>query len=163
MYDTIFDEVLALLLPLERVTQARRYHPEGDALFHSLQVYGLARQASEDPALWAAALLHDVGKAAVCSCHAEQGAAMLEGIADDRVRWLVAHHLELLHAPRECRALLRGDNRLTDLEALRAWDLAGRQPQAAVVSAERAVGEILEPGVAEQWLCEVATVEDAEG
>jgi len=86
---------------------------------------------------------------------------MLEGIADDRVRWLVAHHLELLHSPRECRALRRGDDRLADLEALRAWDLGGRRPEAAVVSVERAVGEILEPGVAEHWLCDVATVEDA--
>jgi hypothetical protein len=35
-----------LLLPLEEVQQDPRYHPEGDALYHSLQVYQLARDAA---------------------------------------------------------------------------------------------------------------------
>ncbi len=33
----------ALLLPLEYVKQSPKYHPEGDALYHSLQVFDLAR------------------------------------------------------------------------------------------------------------------------
>jgi hypothetical protein len=41
-----------------------RNHPEGDALYHSLQVFELARcEAPWDRDLAAAALLHDVGKA----------------------------------------------------------------------------------------------------
>src|SRR5262249_46415153 len=32
-----------LLLPLEDVRQSPRYHPEGDVLYHSLQVFELAR------------------------------------------------------------------------------------------------------------------------
>jgi len=35
----------ALLLPLENVKQSRKYHPEGDVLYHSLQVFDLAREA----------------------------------------------------------------------------------------------------------------------
>ena len=38
-----FREYLALLLPLEQVKQSPVYHPEGDALYHSLQVFTLAR------------------------------------------------------------------------------------------------------------------------
>src|SRR5262245_26798554 len=34
-----------LLLPLEDVKRSPRYHPEGDVLYHSLQVFELARQA----------------------------------------------------------------------------------------------------------------------
>ena len=33
----------SLLLPLENVKQPLKYHPEGDALYHSLQVFDLAR------------------------------------------------------------------------------------------------------------------------
>ena len=33
----------ALLLPLEYVKESPRYHPEGDVLYHSLQVFDLAR------------------------------------------------------------------------------------------------------------------------
>src|SRR4029077_10597773 len=34
-----FQVYRALLLPLETVRQSREYHPEGDALYHSLQVF----------------------------------------------------------------------------------------------------------------------------
>ena len=35
-----------LLLPLENVMQSPEHHPEGDVLYHSLQVFELARQAA---------------------------------------------------------------------------------------------------------------------
>src|SRR5690606_19665511 len=38
----VFD---TLLLPLENVNQNPKFHPEGDALYHSLQVYQLALDA----------------------------------------------------------------------------------------------------------------------
>ena len=38
-----FAVFLALLVPLENVRQHPKYHPEGEALFHSMQVYALAK------------------------------------------------------------------------------------------------------------------------
>jgi HD superfamily phosphodiesterase len=75
-------ELLDLLLALDGVVQSPRYHREGDALFHSLQVFDLARRATSDRELWAAALLHDVGKAFQdeTSCHDEIGADLLDGL-----------------------------------------------------------------------------------
>ena len=50
-----------LLRPLEQVKQNPKYHPEGDALYHSLQVFELARQARPwDQEFVLAAILHDV-------------------------------------------------------------------------------------------------------
>ncbi len=37
-----FQVFTGLLLPLENVKQHPKYHPEGDVLYHSLQVYDLA-------------------------------------------------------------------------------------------------------------------------
>ncbi|MCB9766329.1 MAG: HD domain-containing protein [Alphaproteobacteria bacterium] len=128
----MFQELLDLLLDLDGVRQDPRHHPEGDALFHSLQVFRHARRATRDRQLQAAALLHDVGKAHAGADHDVVGAELLEGLVPPRVCWLVAHHLDLLRAPRETRWRLRGDPRLRDLEDLRDWDLAGRDPRARV-------------------------------
>ena len=52
-----------LLLPLEEVQQSPRYHPEGDVLYHSLQVFELAKEHRPyDEEFLLAALLHDIGK-----------------------------------------------------------------------------------------------------
>ncbi|MGV2335487.1 MAG UNVERIFIED_CONTAM: hypothetical protein LVR18_15705 [Planctomycetaceae bacterium] len=42
--DQRYQHFLALLLPLDRVRQDRESHPEGDVLYHSLQVFELARE-----------------------------------------------------------------------------------------------------------------------
>lgn len=160
MYDNIFARLLPLLQRLEGVTQDPRFHPEGDALYHSLQVFSHATRESDEPRLLAAALFHDLGKAAPGDDHAAAGAALLEGIAQPGVCWLVAHHLDLLKRGRETRQRLHGDPRLRELEQLRAWDLKGRERHAYVLDVERALGTILEPGEAEGWLAASAGVED---
>ena len=86
-------ELLDLLLALDGVQQDPRWHPERDALYHSLQVLELARRDTIDPELQAAALLHDVGKALGSADHAEVGADLLDGLVAPRVVWLVRHHL----------------------------------------------------------------------
>lgn len=139
-------DLLELLFALDGVTQSPRHHPEGDALYHSLQVFDLARRATDDRELWAAALFHDVGKAIDddhAQGHDELGADLLEGLVSERVVWLVRHHLDLLRDPKRTRARLVGTPELEDLEALRRWDLGGRSPHARVLPPEECLRLLL--------------------
>ncbi len=85
------------LEPLESVKQNARYHPEGDALYHSLQVFELARDRRPyDEEFLLAALLHDVGKAIDPQDHVRAGVESLRGAVTDRTLWLIEHHMDLL-------------------------------------------------------------------
>ncbi|RMF92767.1 MAG: HD domain-containing protein [Planctomycetota bacterium] len=85
----------SLLLPLENVRENPEHHPEGDALFHSLQVFELAREELPyDEEFLSAALLHDVGKAIDPGDHVRAGLEALEGYISDRTAWLIEHHME---------------------------------------------------------------------
>ena len=85
------------LEPLESVKQNPRYHPEGDALYHSLQVFQLARDARPyDEEFLLAALLHDVGKAIDPQNHVVAGVEALRGSVTERTLWLIEHHMDLL-------------------------------------------------------------------
>lgn len=137
-------DLLDLLLALDGIRQHPRWHPEGDALYHSLQAFDLARRETSDRALQAAALLHDVGKALGSRDHAETGADLLEGLVAPRVVWLVRHHLDLLDAPGVTKRRLRGSTALADLQRLRRWDVGGRSPSASVLSPEAALTTLLE-------------------
>ena len=133
-------ELLDMLHALHGVAQDVRYHPEGDALYHSLQVFDLARRDTNDAELWAAALFHDVGKAHPdedCA-HDEVGADLLEGLVSERVVWLVRHHLDLLKHPGRTRRRYAHSMQLRDLEKLRRYDLGGRNPNAHVLPPEAA-------------------------
>jgi predicted HD phosphohydrolase/predicted nucleotidyltransferase len=84
----------ALLLPLENVKQSPKYHPEGDALYHSLQVFDLARdELPYDEEFLLAALLHDVGKAIDRHDHVAAGLEALDGFITERTHWLIANHM----------------------------------------------------------------------
>src|SRR3954471_20233306 len=73
-----FELYRMLLEPLADVKQSAKFHPEGDALYHSLQVFELARHAQGyDEECLLAALLHDVGKAIDPSDHVAAGIAAL--------------------------------------------------------------------------------------
>lgn len=85
----------SLLLPLEKVKEDPRYHPEGDVLYHSLQVFECAREESPyDEEFLLAALLHDVGKAIDPKDHVKAGLEALEGLITERTAWLIEHHME---------------------------------------------------------------------
>jgi hypothetical protein len=84
-----------LLLPLEQVMQPPELHPEGDVLYHSLQVFELARQELPyDEEFLLAALLHDVGKAIDRRDHVAAGLEALRGTISPRTAWLIEHHVE---------------------------------------------------------------------
>jgi predicted HD phosphohydrolase/predicted nucleotidyltransferase len=124
----------ALLLPLEDVQENRRYHPEGDALYHSLQVFDLARdELPYDEEFLLAALLHDVGKAIDPSDHVAASLEALDGFITERTAWFIEYHMQG-HAILEgslgvrARRRLRTSKDYEELKLLARCDQAGRQP-----------------------------------
>jgi putative nucleotidyltransferase with HDIG domain len=139
------DYLLDLLLDLDGIEQDPYYHPEGDALYHSLQVFQLAHQQSESPILWTAALFHDIGKANGSKNHDRVGAEMLQGVLSDQIVWLIEHHLDLLISFAQTKRKLKTQPlRLRQLEQLRQWDVSGRAPTATVLSPQQAIA-LLDP------------------
>ncbi len=137
-----------LLKPLEGVKQPAKWHPEGDALYHSLQVFELAREERPyDEEFLLAALLHDVGKA--IDPHDHVGAALdaLDGAITPRTEFLIAHHMEA-HALRDgtlghrARVRLQNHEDFDDLMLLRELDRRGRVPGAVVSDVEEVLSYI---------------------
>jgi predicted nucleotidyltransferase len=140
----------SLLLPLENVKQNLKYHPEGDALYHSLQVFDHARDAlAYDEEFLLAALLHDIGKAIDPHDHVAAGLAALEGFITDRTRWFIEHHMEAqqdLDGTLGARAKrrLKQSPDYDDLLTLARCDRAGRQRGAQAPELEEALDYIRE-------------------
>ncbi len=135
----------ALLLPLEHVQQSRRHHPEGDVLYHSLQVFDLARdELPYDQEFLEAALLHDVGKGIDPEDHVRAGLEALEGFISPRTAWLIAHHMEaqqLLDGTLGLRARrrLRANESYEELLILARCDRDGRQTGVEVPELDEAI------------------------
>ncbi len=135
----------SLLFPLERVKQNPRYHPEGDALYHSLQVFDLARdELPYDEEFLLAALLHDVGKAIDRDNHVDAGLESLAGFVTTRTVWLISHHMEAHHfrdgtlGARAKRRLKQHDS-FDELMLLSQCDLEGRRQGVEVPEVEEAL------------------------
>jgi HD domain len=127
-----FELYRLLLQPLERTKQSPKYHPEGDVLYHTLQVFELARNVRPyDEEFLLAALLHDVGKGIDPSDHVKAGLDALEGAITDRTRFLIEHHMDAL-AYRDgtlsarARKRLQSSDDFEDLMLLRELDSKGR-------------------------------------
>lgn len=140
-----FELYRLLLRPLEGVKQSPKYHPEGDALYHSLQVFELARdERGYDEEFLLAALLHDVGKAIDPSDHVLAGLQALEGTITERTETLIALHMDALAYRNgtlgaRARARLRQSEEFDDLMLLRELDARGRIPGAIVCELEEAL------------------------
>ena len=139
-----------LLLPLEKVKGSARHHPEGDVLYHSLQVFELAReQRPYDEEFLLAALLHDIGKGLDRTNHVEAGLAALDGLLTDRTRFFIEHHMDA-HAYRSgelghrAKRELEASPDFEDLMLLRQLDDAGRVPGATVGTVDEALDYLKE-------------------
>jgi len=130
------------LKPLEAVKQDPRRHPEGDALYHSLQVFELAREARPyDEEFLLAALLHEVGKAIDLSNHPEASVEALRGAVTDRTLALVGHLKDYAIALEKPGAPppVEDPELLEDLALLRELDTKGRVPGAVVATVDEAL------------------------
>lgn len=137
-----------LLEPLAAVRQPPKHHPEGDALYHSLQVFRLAFDARPwDVEFLQAALLHDVGKAIDPHDHVAAGVEALDGFVTSRTLWLIEHHMEA-HAYRERTLGRRTTQRLKahpdfdDLCLLGQLDREGRRRGVEVPTLEAVLDEL---------------------
>ena len=118
------------LAPLEVLKQDPRTHPEGDALYHSLQVFELARTARPyDEEFLLAALLHDIGKAIDPKDPRLAAVESLRGAVTDRTLGLIADDGESGSDP----------DHVDDLALLHELDQAGRIPGAEVGTVESAL------------------------
>jgi hypothetical protein len=139
-----------LLLPLEDTKQSGRYHPEGDVLFHSLQVFELARDSRPyDEEFLLAALLHDVGKGIDPTDHVGAGVSALEGVITDRTRFLIEHHMHAHEiragtAPIKLRQSLARSPDYDDLLLLSELDEKGRQQGIPTLSLDEALDYVKE-------------------
>jgi hypothetical protein len=140
-----FQVFRALLMPLEHVREKREYHPESDALYHSLQVFKLAcDEIPYDEEFLLAALLHDVGKAIDPYEHVVAGLEALDEFITDRTAWLIEQHM-LAHAladgsigVRARRRLMQSDD-FDTLVLLNECDRAGRVPGMEVPDVDEAL------------------------
>ncbi len=143
-----FQLFTGLLLPLENVKQSPKYHPEGDVLYHSLQVYDLARDALPyDEEFLLAALLHDVGKGIDPDDHVVSGLEALQGFISERTAWLIEHHMDA-HKINDGTLGIRAKRRLRehesyeDLILLGECDRMGRVPGVQTSDLDEALGYI---------------------
>ena len=139
-----------LLLPLENVRQSAKHHPEGDVLYHLLQVFELAREERPyDEEFLLAALLHDVGKGIDPSDHVGAALQALDGLITDRTRFLIENHMLAQQVKagtigaRQRRKLEESED-FEDLMLLRDLDDRGRVPGAVVGTVDEALDYLRE-------------------
>ena len=140
-----FEHYLALLLPLDRVVLAEDIHPEGDVLYHSLQVFELTHETHPwDEELLTAAVMHDIGKGIDPRDSHNAGLVALNGFVTERTRWLI-ENLPAIHRMFEGTLGIRARRRLVtsesweELQALAVHDREGRVPGRNVRSPHDAI------------------------
>jgi hypothetical protein len=139
-----------LLAPLENLKQSAKYHPEGDVLFHLLQVFELAREARPyDEEFLVAALLHDAGKGIDPADHVGAVLQALDGLITERTRFLIenhmlAHELKAGTIGHRQRLRLEASEDFEDLMLLRELDNRGRVPGAHVGTLDEALDYLRE-------------------
>lgn len=145
-----FDVYRAMLEPADHVLLPRDLHPEGDLLYHSLQVFHLAfEEMPWDEEFLTAALLHDIGYGIDPKDAHEATLAAVGPHVSDRTFWLI-EYLPLQHGIAEDWAGARAKRRIRnhpDEDALRILadcDLNGRVPGREVPALDEALAILQE-------------------
>lgn len=133
------------LMALESVKQPPEFHPEGDALFHSLQVFELAKDRRPyDEEFILAALLHDIGKAIDPLDHVDAAVDALDGLITERTNFFIANHMLAREyrsgeLPAKQKLRLKESPDFDDLLLFSELDQAGRLPGATVPTVDEAL------------------------
>lgn len=146
------EHLLVLLKRLETVRLDPRRHPEGDLLYHSLQVFELGReQQPYDEEFLLACLLHDVGYGQDRRHPHRALIQSLEHLLTERTRFLLEHHPEGIEylSTGKIRPSLRKSSDFDDLILLAKCDLGGRVRGADVSTAEESLDYIF--GLEDAW------------
>ncbi len=140
-----FQVFRSLLLPLEGIGQSKKHHPEGDVLYHSLQVFELARdELPYDEEFLLAALLHDIGKGLDPDDHVAAALDALGEFITPRTAWFIEHHMEA-HLVADGTIGFRARHRLREspdydeLMLLQKCDRGGRVRGMQVMEVEEAL------------------------
>ena len=122
--------------------QSPKWHPEGDALYHSLQVFDLARdELPYDEEFLLAALLHDVGKGIDRDDHVVAGLEALDGFITERTSWLIEHHMTA-HAINDLTIGARARRRLQQHESYEDLVLLGQCDREGRIAGVRGAGNL---------------------
>ncbi len=135
----IFDEeyMEPLFTFLERckgVKQMEKWHPEGDAYNHMLQVLHHAFRETNDTDLIIAAMLHDIGKFEMTKGHEERAVEWLKPYCSVKTLWLIEQHMRFwyyiegkMRKMGKCKDFV-GHPWFIELCQLARWDKLGRNP-----------------------------------
>lgn len=128
------------LAALEGIKLDPKTHPEGDALYHSLQVFDRARDLRPyDEEFLLAALLHDIGRS-INPADRIAAVELVHGSVTERTLWLIAHQkISADLTAKSPTPPAEFPEWLDDLNALREADLAGRVPGAVVGTVDEAL------------------------
>lgn len=93
----LIDDLLNDFYKLKLVVCDNKYHPEKNVYNHSIQVFELAYNYSNDYHLIFASLFHDIGKSISVHNHAFISAELLKKypFVTEKILWLVRNHLRV--------------------------------------------------------------------
>lgn len=142
-------ELFGMIEALKGVTQRPDWHPEGDALQHTLQVFYLAVKETDDIDLLWACLLHDLGKAINCLKHTFHSVIMIDGLVSPKTLAIVKEHMRIkkyldgkMKRPFKCEELVSNPY-FKELVMISRYDSLGRNPNVNKLYSKQEILNIL--------------------